>query len=414
MSATPPASPLITPDLRRRLQQRYEEAVRLLNQQPADHARVHELLAECLRADPGNILYLDALLANLRHWPPGGRGWLQSWWSGRPSAGRHALSIEYSVLSTQYLASAPIDREAAATLLQNAPELLRDAPTDTRLYQALAAACAACDLDQAEVRYLQVAHGVAPADLVALRALARALTRRGRFEDALRVWNQILGTAPDDESRQAAFELRDANMYETADDRLAAAHSAAGEDLAIREQREDLRLARGEQQVSMARRRAASDPHPMAQALVLHLEAEQLRQEIEILNLRCERLPGNIRLRLELARKLKQAGNFSGAIQRLEEARSDPALAAEVLLELGECWQHLRQFEKAMGFYRQSISSAEERREPRPLVAALYRVAVLAAAMNQRVEARQALERLMAIEPGYKDARERLDKLRAN
>ena len=48
---------------------------------------------------------------------------------------------------------------------------------------------------------------------------------------------------------------------------------------------------------------------------------------------------------------------------------------------------------------------------PRPLVGALYRIGVLAAAMNQPEEAKAALARLLAIDPDYKDARQRLDNL---
>jgi hypothetical protein len=45
------------------------------------------------------------------------------------------------------------------------------------------------------------------------------------------------------------------------------------------------------------------------------------------------------------------------------------------------------------------------------LAGALYRIGVLAAAMGQPVEARAALTRLVALEPDYKDARQRLDNL---
>jgi tetratricopeptide (TPR) repeat protein len=420
MSVPPPASPLITPDLRRRLQQRYEEAVRLLNQRPVDHARVHELLAECIRADPGNILYLDALLANLRQWQPSGvatkGGWLTgwSWFGGGGTAGTESTCTEYSVLSTQYLADAPIDPAAAHRLLLGAPGLLHDSWRDSTALSALSAACATCDFDQAEIRYLQVALDTAPNDAPILRMLARALTRQGQFDEAAPQWLTVQNLHPDTESEQAVADLQAAIDYESADRLLAEAGAAKGENLTTRREREDLRLSRAEQQVAIARRRAASDPHPKAQSIVSRLEVELRSQQIEVLHLRCERLPGDMHLRLELARKLKQAGNYSGAIQRLEEARSDPGLAAEVLLELGECWQHLRQFEKALDFYRQAVAVANEQPEPRLLALALYRVGVLAAAMGKNGEARQALAKLVAIEPGYKDARERLDKVPAN
>jgi tetratricopeptide (TPR) repeat protein len=407
-----PASLLITPDLRRRLQQRYEEAVRLMNQQPADHGRIHELLAECLRADPGNILYLEVLLANLHRWQPRAEdakgNWLTRWL--RPREGAAADEAKYSVLSTQYLADQPIDEATARTALSSAPELLTSASGNVEILVYLAAASAALELDQAEVHYLRFAADLAPEDTRTLRLLARALTRQGHFEEAARRWNRLLALAPDAEAQQAAEDLRESAVQESADRALAEASASAGGDLEIRCQREDLRLLHAEQQVEMARRRAASDPHPRALSLVAQFEAEHLRQKIEILHLRCERLPGDMNLRLELARKLKQAGNFSGAIQRLEEAQRDPELAAEVLLELGECWQHLRQFETALDYYRHALAAAE----PRPMVAALYRVGILAAATGSIGEAREALSRLVAIDPGYKDARERLDNLPSN
>ena len=414
-----PASLLITPDLRRRLQQRYEEAVRLMQHQPADHARIHELLAECLRADPGNILYLDAILANLRKWQPRVEerkgSWLRRWMGTSGGFGATLpATIEYSALSTQYLADQPIDEALAQAALRRAPELLAKSPADANTFVILAAAAAACEFDQGEIRYLRCAAEDSAGDTRALRLLARALTRQGQFDEAVCLWRRLLVPAPDAEAQQAADDLREAAAQESADHALAEANAAAGEDLAIRHQREDLRLLHAQQQVAMARRRAASDPHPKAQVLAAQFEAEKLRQEIEILHLRCERLPGDMSLRLELARKLKQAGNFSGAIQRLEEAKGSSALADEVLLELGECWQHLRQFEKALGFYRQAIAAAEKMQEPRPMALAFYRVGVLAAAMGRIGEAREVLTRLIAIDPAYKDARERLDNLPPN
>lgn len=324
------------------------------------------------------------------------------------------LDTEYSVLSTQYFADGAIDQIIAQRLLLRAPELLHDGFNDSATLVGLAAACAASDFDQAEVRYLQTARQAASEDVDVLRLLARTLTRQGNFEETALLWPKLQSQQPDAESQQAIADLQAEKNYESADRLLAEAGAAGGENLAVRREREELRLSRAEQQLAIARRRAASDKHPKAQSLVPRLEAELLRQQIEILHLRCERLPGDMHLRLELARKLKQAGNYSGAIQRLEEVRSDAVLAAEVLLELGECWQHLRQFEKALDFYWQAITTSNGNQQPRPMVAALYRVGVLAAAMGKASEAREALTRLVEKDHGYKDARERLDKLPAN
>jgi tetratricopeptide (TPR) repeat protein len=226
-----------------------------------------------------------------------------------------------------------------------------------------------------------------------------------------------------DSSLAVAAALRSQGRLAAAEHHLTQAQHAAGGDLRILTLREDLRLAHSQERLAIARARALTDPHPKAQALVGRMEQEHNRLEIDILHVRSERHPDDGPLRLELARRLKLAGNYSGAIQRLEEALADPTLAAEANLELGECWQHLRQYDKAREFYQRAIGQADHAEAslragkasadlpPQPLSAALYRLGVLATAMNDPHEARAVLGRLVAIDPNYKDARQRLDKL---
>jgi tetratricopeptide (TPR) repeat protein len=428
MSDTPPPSLLITPDTRRRLQQQYEEAVRLMAQRPCDYARVHDLLAECLRTDPGNILYLDELLANLRRWgPKPKRSWIASWFGG----------------GVESLAK---DSRTPHELLRDAPELLRDRYRDATALGELAEAAGECQLDSAELVYRWDAVNASPDDTSALRGLARCLTRSGRFEEALDNWLKIATVAPDGESARAVSDLQlgpdgadqataavstiadpadipraiedSSNLqrggsFAEADKLLRQALSAAGGDLRVHEALEALQLSRSAHRVEIAKRRARSDDHPRAKSLVGRMEQEHNRLEIDILHVRSERHPDDLSLRLELARRLKKSGNYSGAIGRLEEARDDARLTADVLLELGECWQQLRQFGRALDFYRQALVAAEREGEAPAgaQVGILYRIGVLAAAMNQPEEAKAALTRLVAIDPDYKDARQRLDNL---
>lgn len=425
MSDVPPASLLITPDKRRRLQQRYEEAMRLSARQLTDHVAMHEILAECVRDDPANTLYLDALLTNLRKWEPRPeRSWLSGWFGGAKTT-----AVSDAVPGMQH------------SVLSSAPTLLRDRFGDVTLLRQLAAAADACDLDDIELRYLTEARQIAPDDATTLRQLARCLTRQGRFEEAIEPWHLVLELDADAEATTAVVDLEPAahaakvlsdaappatdsllstarqlaaeGCFAAAEQCLARAQQASGGDLAILAEREDLRLAHSELRLTVARQRAQSDSHPKAQSLVGRMEQEHNRLEIDIFHLRSERHPHDQRLKLELARRLKRAGNYSGAIQRLEEALADPLLAAEAHLELGECWQHLRQFGKALGYYRQAAELAGNvsgGSRP-PLANALYRIGILAAAMNEPAEARVALMRLVAIDPDYKDARERLGKL---
>lgn len=406
--------------------------MRLAARASCDRAAVHAILAECLREDPGNTLYLDALLTNLWKWEPkAGRSWLSGWFGGAKETVDAAANLD-SVPSTQ---DSVLGTEHQA--LREAPDRLVRRWHDPQFYVQLAAAAGRCDLDEIELRYLTEAQRIAPEDASVRRQLARCLTRQGRFEEAIEHWQKLAKHDSDPEATQAASNLTptalaakllDDSSLPSAESLLATARSlategrfaaaeqcfsraqqASGGDLAILAEREDLRLAHSQLRLAVARRRAESDPHPKAQSLVGRMEQEHNRLEIDIFHLRSERHPHDKQLKLELARRLKRAGNYSGAIQRLEEALADPSLAAVANLELGECWQHLRQFAKALGYYRQAAQIDEANQSTQ--LTALYRIGVLAAAMNEAGDAKSALTRLVAIKPNYKDARERLDKL---
>jgi tetratricopeptide (TPR) repeat protein len=438
MSAAPPPSPLITPDARRRLQQQYEQAQRLLTQPRPGFRRIHELVAACVRADPGNILYLEAMLANLKKREAAKR---RSWWHKVVHAWARGANRQEQVITAPFPAA-----DDGYSALAGAGEALWNQPNDPNLLRGLATAAAACDFDEIELRYLEAAREAAPDDVETLRMLARALTRQGRFDDATGPWFAVLALAPDDAEAEQAIEdiqgtagqpapppefrqcsaleraetlvvqaraLQDAGKFSEAEECFARAQAALGGDLALLHEREELRLMRSERRLAIARRRTANDAHPKAQSLVQCLEDEHNRLEIDILNIRAERLPNDAALRVELARRLKRAGNFSGAIQRLEEAQRLMPNQPETLVELGECWQHLRQFDKALDYYRQAVR-AEEAADSEAITLARYRVAVLASAMGRIDEARQQLAAVVSTAPDFKDARERLDKLGAN
>src|SRR5688572_14673265 len=76
----------ITPAQRQRLQKLWEEARSIMAQAGSppgrkDAEKIHDLLAECVIADPGNTVYLDALLMNLRQLHPKSRFSLQALFS---------------------------------------------------------------------------------------------------------------------------------------------------------------------------------------------------------------------------------------------------------------------------------------------------------------------------------------------
>jgi tetratricopeptide (TPR) repeat protein len=83
-----------------------------------------------------------------------------------------------------------------------------------------------------------------------------------------------------------------------------------------------------------------------------------------------------------------------------------------VQLHLGESFQYIKQFKLALASYEASIQAADDAdSETKKL--ALYRAGVLAADLNDRERAEKHLTQLAAIDFGYRDVADRLDKLAA-
>src|SRR5262245_1304767 len=418
MSASSPTSPLITPDLRRKLQQRFEEAQRLSGRALPDFHQIHLVLSECLKADPGNLLYVDAMLANLRKRDAAAprRSWLSRWFGGWSRSKAGAPTTEKGLASSAPDMAGP---NANRQILIDAAEVLWPGPLNAATLEQLAEAAGECGFDETELRYLTAAREVSSDDPETLRRLARMLTRQGRFEEATEAWSALHERMPtDSEAAQALDDLRmpsaravefsTANPapkqlsseaeslikqarslqlggdFAAAEELLTRAQAASGGDLAVLHLREELRLLQSEHRLAIARRRAACDPHPKTETLLLRLADEHNRLEIDIWNLRAERLPAAADVRVELARRLKRVGNFSGAIQRLAEAQRMSPGNPETLIMMGECWQHLRQFDKALQFYEQAVARSKSLApsdEIRKLAG--YRAGLLSAALGQ-------------------------------
>lgn len=431
----PDSLPPITPAQRQRLQKLWEEARGLMVRAGSisgrkSAERIHELLVECVANDPGNTVYLDALLMHLRilrQFPKSKWWWLQFRFFAS-SADDFDLPGPSEILGFLQGLKAVPDKSYPTCL------------------QRLAQACAQHAFSASEVRYLREALHFDPDNCAILIKLARSLIRQGRFDESRSVIMRVQAISgessdvkelltlldgptasstprkdePSESGRQhtsapefltLAAEHAQLCEFDEAEAAAAKALSLSGGDLAVREQVEDISLARLKNNVAIARRLVEHDPSPAHQQTLRQWEEELGRLELATLNARSERFPQDAGLKLEVAIRLKRAGNYSGAIQRLEEIAADHSQRPNVLLQLGECWQHLRQFEKALGFYSQSIAAAESRGQPEALKLALYRAGFLAAAMQRTVEAKTWFQQIVSLDSEFKDARQRLREL---
>jgi tetratricopeptide (TPR) repeat protein len=214
---------------------------------------------------------------------------------------------------------------------------------------------------------------------------------------------------------QAYFKLADLygqqQRYDEAEKVLERALQASGGgDLAVRERLEEVLMRRSRQQQAIAEKTNEQDPTEENQQLANQLRARANQIELETYAAKADRDPHNLRLKYELALRLKRAGKAKEAIPLLQAARSDPQRKPQVLVELGESFQKIEQYKLALGSYEQAIEACEEPdSEIRRL--ALYRAGVLATGMREFDRAERHLTELAGLDFSYRDVADRLDKV---
>jgi tetratricopeptide (TPR) repeat protein len=175
----------------------------------------------------------------------------------------------------------------------------------------------------------------------------------------------------------------------------------SGNDLKVREHVEDRQLRWARHKVMIAEKRVETGDTPETRATLEKLKTEQLKREIDVYSARCIRYPENIVWKYELAMRLKGAGNHAEAIRHFQEVLQDPRRKGQVSLELGECFQKIKQYQLAM------LTDRELELRKR----ALYRAGVLASGLGDADTARKHLATLAGLDFGYRDVAQRLDKL---
>jgi tetratricopeptide (TPR) repeat protein len=193
---------------------------------------------------------------------------------------------------------------------------------------------------------------------------------------------------------------------------LARAISASGNELKVREHVEDRQLRWAKSKVMIAEQRLAASDTPEHRETVEKLKRAQLRQELEIFGARCSRYPENLTCKYELALRLKAAGKFPEAIRHFQEALKDVRRKGAISLELGECFQSIKQYPLAMQNYEAAVEVLTDR-ELELRKRALYRAGVLAAGLRDLDAAQKHLSAVAGLDYGYRDVAERLDKLRS-
>jgi len=457
-SAVPQPSSSLSPTERSRLTQCFHHGSQSVAKN-IDYAI--EMFSVCVMGDPANATYLQNFLGALRlkHgvkkggglaslWSAGGRGGLRK----LVAAGKHREAILQGVSMVRAnpsdhgsllvmaeasgrLGFADVQRVYLKAALDAAPA---DAEVNRKCAEFLvsygeydqAVACwmriasikGMADEAQREIARLQVdktitagegmtgrksvaVAGAAASDKAAAAGEAPATDRRTTLQQTI---------AKDPAAVEAYLELadlieRDASLEE-AQQMLTKALSASGNDMKVREHVEDRQLRWARSRLHLAEKRLAEEDTPDNQAAVERLRSTQLKHEIDVYSARSARYPENTNWKYELALRLKAAGSHSEAIKHFQDVLQDARRKGAVALELGECFQKIRQYPLAMRNYQAAVESLTDR-EVELRKRALYRAGVLAMGLDDVDSARKYLSTLAELDFSYRDVAQRLDKL---
>lgn len=464
----------IKPAQRRRLQSCYDHAMKLAAKgEKYDFDYAHTMLAQCVKEDPANMVYVEAMLENLhKKYKNNKRG-------GGSTGSRGAFKKAVS-------------KGEWEEVLKLGPDVLKANPWDVPTLRGIADACAAFGLHEVELRYLKNALDANPKNIEVNKHCAASLARIGQFDQAIACWNRIgeirrkdpevdemiskltlektralTGLGEDDtatgkvvneelaaaQARKHAEKVKQQEQQTPAKKReirltprqqleraisedpevlenylkladliladgrpgeavqvLTKALGVAGGDLQVQERLESAQLQHMRVQIAVAEKRAAADGGEEATELVKQLKDQLHRRELEIYSNRVERHPQDVQLKFELGVRLKRVGNIDEAEKVFMEVREDPKLKAAATIEVGECLQRQQKYNHALQFYVRAVElTAKGDANLRKL--ALYRAGVLAVGLRQLDKAEKWLKELSSLDRRYRDVKARLDKV---
>ncbi|MEQ8786537.1 MAG: tetratricopeptide repeat protein [Pirellulaceae bacterium] len=165
---------LVSPALRRRLEQLFQHATKLSEQEKYDFDYANKLLTDCVVNDPSNLEYVEAFLQNLqRKYNNNKKGASFGGFGGRGGFKR-ALS-----------------KEDWREVLKQGPPLLAINPWDVATLRGMAQACEALRFDEVELRYLKNALDANPRDPDVNKHCALTLAGLGDYDQAIACWHRV-------------------------------------------------------------------------------------------------------------------------------------------------------------------------------------------------------------------------------
>ena len=440
---------------RRRLEQLFDHATIQFNQKNYDYAS--DLYIQCLSSDPGNMTYVQAYLDNLRKKYNNNR-------KGDPMG-------FFKIGTPRKAAKKALGLKDYPKAIESGLQALRINPWDIQTLTILWETCIELGFTETPLAYMKIALEGSPKDIGVNKSLANVLKSLHRFNEAISCWRRIEQCFPNgnEEAARNITELIVAkNMFETGgrnneDKRKAATvetTSTSGEKVQM-SQEDFLKNKIKERPKEAARYIALADYYialeqfDKAEAILTDavrqtgetenrdlldkLEDSALRnlrqklveierskgktseewkklrmdlntRELDVWKGRCERYPNNLAFKYELGLRYKINGDYNNAIMQFQPAQNEPRRKGVCCLQLGMCFQAIKQYQMAIASYDQAIENIPDR-DAENKKRAYYEAGRLTLGLKELELAEKYLKSLAGMDFNYKDVASLLDKL---
>ena len=440
---------------RRKLEHLYDHATTQFNQKNYDYAA--DLYIQCVSNDPGNMTYVQAYLDNLRKKYNNNK-------KGDPMG-------FFKIGSPRKAAKKALGLKEYAKAIESGLQALRINPWDVQTLTILWETCIELGFTETPLAYMKIALEGNPKDISVNKSLANVLKSLHRFNEAISCWRRIEQCFPNgnEEAARNITELIVAkNMYEVGgrndeDKRTAATvetTSSSGEKVQMSQ--EDFlknkikeRPKEADRYIALADYYIALEQFDKAEKVLTNavkqtgetenrelldkLEDSALRnlrqklveierskgktseewkkmrmdlntRELDVWKGRCERYPNNLAFKYELGLRYKINGDFNNAIMQFQPAQNEPRRKGVCCLQLGMCFQAIKQYQMAIASYDQAIENIPDR-DAENKKRAYYEAGRLTLGLNQLELAEKYLKSLAGMDFNYKDVASLLDKL---
>ena len=165
-------------------------------------------------------------------------------------------------------------------------------------------------------------------------------------------------------------------------------------------------------QIENLRRFIEENPdHPEVEQCKAQLEEAEKSQMATLIaesKERVDRNPTDNELRFELGSRLFKAGDYRESIQHLQQAKRSPNLRIRVMGLLGQCYERMNMTDLAASQFEEAITELQVMDETKKDL--LYNLGLLYEKLGNHVKYLESLKQIYAVDYGYRDVAERVEK----